>query len=135
MLKSSGPVYAVVTIIRLLGVALFALPVLLLPHVAAGQTVVGGQNNPAVDVPAVQATVDQGGSVLLVGTFDFGEAGRVLLRNDVDISGEIVGNATPVTTIHGGGWAFFSPLPAQKPPTHPSPKNPVQYHPFHGAHG
>ncbi len=135
MLKTRRPVHAVVTIIRLLGIALFALPVLLLPHVAAGQTVVGGQNNPAVDVPAVQAAVDQGGSVLLVGTFDFGDAGRVLLRNDVDISGEIVGNATPVTTIRGGDWPFYSPLPAQMPPTQPGPKITVQYLHFDGAKG
>src|SRR6266568_2036659 len=135
MLKTRRPVHAVVTIIRLLGIALFALPVLLLPHVAAGQTVVGGQNNPAVDVPAVQAAVDQGGSVLLVGTFDFGDAGRVLLRKDVDISGEIVGNATPVTTIRGGDWPFYSPLPAQMPPTQPGPKITVQYLHFDGAKG
>src|SRR2546427_7471336 len=87
MLKTRRPVHAVVTIIRLLGIALFALPVLLLPHVAAGQTVVGGQNNPAVDVPAVQAAVDQGGSVLLVGTFDFWDAGRGLLSKNLDMSG------------------------------------------------
>src|SRR2546427_9685748 len=116
MLKSSGPVYAVVTIIRLLGVALFALPVLLLPHVAAGQTVVGGQNNPAVDVPAVQAAVDQGGSVLLVGTFDFGDAGRVVLSKDVAISGEADSSGAPTTTVIGGGWGIFSPPPPPPPP-------------------
>ncbi len=135
MLKTRGPVYAVVTIIRLLGVALFALPVLLLPHVAAGQTVVGGQNNPAVDVPAVQAAVDQGGSVLLVGTFDFGDAGRVLLRNDVDISGEADSSGSPLTTIKRGDWPFYSPLPSTMPPTHPGPVVNVQYIHFDGAKG
>src|SRR2546427_10706138 len=116
MLKARARVHGVATISRRVGIALFAVPVLLLPHCAAGQAVVVGQNNPAVDVPAVQATVDQGGSVLLVGTFDFGEAGRVLLRNDVDISGEIVGNATPVTTIHGGGWPIYHPPARPSPP-------------------
>lgn len=135
MLKTRGPTHIVVTTIRFLMVVICALPVLLLPHVAAGQAVVGGQNNPAVDVPAVQAAVDQGGSVLLVGTFDFGDAGRVLLRKDVDISGEIVGNATPVTTIRGGDWPFYSPLPAQMPPTQPGPKVTVQYIHFDGAKG
>src|SRR6266568_3462396 len=135
MLKTRGPVHAVITIIRLLGVALFALPVLLLPHVAAGQTVVGGQNNPAVDVPAVQAAVDQGGSVLLVGTFDFGDAGRVLLRNDVDISGEADSSGSPLTTIKGGDWPFYSPLPSTMPPTHAGPVVGVQYIHFDGAKG
>src|SRR6266699_2391566 len=135
MLKTRGPVHAVVTIIRLLGGALFALPVLLVPHVAAGQTVVGGQNNPAVDVPAVQAAVDQGGSVLLVGTFDFGDAGRVLLRNDVDISGEADSSGSPLTTIKGGDWPFYSPLPSTMPPTHAGPVVGVQYIHFHGATG
>src|SRR6266702_4998603 len=135
MLKTRRPVHAVVTIIRLLGIALFALPVLLRPHVVAGQTVVGGQNNPAVDVPAVQAAVDQGGSVLLVGTFDFGDAGRVLLRNDVDISGEADSSGSPLTTIKRGDWPFYSPLPSTMPPTHPGPVVNVQYIHFDGAKG
>src|SRR3989442_6507321 len=84
MLKTRRPVHAVVTIIRLLGIALFALPVLLLPHVAAGQTVVGGQNNPAVDVPAVQAAVDQGGCALLGRTVESWDARRGLPRQRAD---------------------------------------------------
>jgi hypothetical protein len=36
------------------------------------KTVVVGVNNPDYDVPAVQSAVDQGGTVLLRGTFDFG---------------------------------------------------------------
>ena len=35
-------------------------------------TVVVGTGNPLIDVPAVQYAVDQGGTVLLKGTFDFG---------------------------------------------------------------
>jgi hypothetical protein len=34
--------------------------------------VVVGAGNPLIDVPAVQSAVDQGGTVLLRGTFDFG---------------------------------------------------------------
>ena len=37
-------------------------------------TVVDGQNDPVLDVAAVQAAVDGGGRVLLRGTFNFGEA-------------------------------------------------------------
>ena len=35
-------------------------------------TIVVGTGNPLIDVPAVQSAVDQGGTVLLKGTFDFG---------------------------------------------------------------
>jgi len=47
----------------------------------AGQTkTVYGANNPAVDVPAVQSAVDQGGIVILKGTFDFGaDAGNHII--------------------------------------------------------
>jgi hypothetical protein len=38
----------------------------------APTTVVLGANAPLIDVPAVQSAVDQGGAVLLKGTFDFG---------------------------------------------------------------
>lgn len=41
------------------------------PQVAP-TTVVLGADNPLVDVPAVQSAVDQGGTVILRGTFDFG---------------------------------------------------------------
>jgi hypothetical protein len=39
---------------------------------ALAPTVVFGTSNPLVDVPAVQSAVDQGGTVILKGTFDFG---------------------------------------------------------------
>src|SRR6516162_1306412 len=38
---------------------------------AAAQTVVVGTGNPDIDVPAVQAAVDQGGEVVLKGHFSF----------------------------------------------------------------
>src|SRR5262245_13404952 len=38
---------------------------------AAAQTVVVGTGNPDIDVPAVQAAVDQGGDVVLKGHFSF----------------------------------------------------------------
>jgi hypothetical protein len=38
---------------------------------AAAQTVVVGTGNPDIDIPAVQAAVDQGGDVVLKGHFSF----------------------------------------------------------------
>ena len=91
-----------------------------LPDAAHGQTVVG-QDDPAIDVDAVQAAVDRGGSVLLLGTFDFGNDGRVLLRTNVAISGEADASNRPLTTIIGGDWPFCTPPPADLPPAHPGP--------------
>ncbi len=98
----------------------------LLPCTALAQAVVVGQGNPSIDVPAVQAAVDQGGSVLLVGTFDFGDTGRVVLSKDVAISGEADGSGAPTTTVIGGDWTFFSPLPATLPPSEAGPKIRIQ---------
>ena len=91
-----------------------------LPDAAPEQTVVG-QDDPAVDVDAVQTAVDRGGSVLLLGTFDFGEDGRVLLQTDVAISGEADASSRPLTTVIGGDWPFFAPTPTDLPPAHPGP--------------
>jgi hypothetical protein len=91
-----------------------------LPDAAPAQTVVG-QNDPAIDVGAVQAAVDRGGSVLLLGTFDFGEEGQVLLHKDTAISGEADASSRPLTTIIGGDWPFFAPIPANMPLAHAGP--------------
>jgi hypothetical protein len=91
-----------------------------LPDAAPGQTVVG-QDDLAVDVDAVQSAVDRGGSVRLLGTFDFGNDARVLLQTDVAISGEADASNRPLTTITGGDWPFFAPPPVGMPPTHPGP--------------
>jgi hypothetical protein len=109
------------------------------PSWAAGEwppaVIVYGTGSPDVDVPAVQAAVDQGGSVHLVGTFDFGDSGRVLLRKDVAIAGEVDASGAPITTIKRGDWTFFTPMPdcptsaptfpscpTTLPPTQPGPK-------------
>jgi hypothetical protein len=96
--------------------------------VNAQQTVIG-QNNPAVDVQAVQAAVSQGGDILLKGTFDFGKEGRVNITKDVKILGE----TGLVTKIKGGFWNFHSPLPAKLPPEVPGPKITIQGIHFDGA--
>jgi hypothetical protein len=101
---------------------------------AEAQTTIVGQNNPAVDIQAVQRAVDQGGPINLKGTFDFGNEGRVNITKDVKITGE-TNDKGPVTRIKGGFWALHSPLPAQLPPTAPGPKITIQSIHFEGALG
>ncbi len=96
----------------------------------AHQTVIG-RDNPALDVAAVQAAVEKGGEILLRGTFDFGDKGRVHITKDVKIVGET--NGKPMTKIKGGFWAFHSPLPSKLPPETPGPNIIIQGIHFDGA--
>src|SRR5512144_1079258 len=100
MLKQS---LAVFTVLSLAGVL----------H-AQEPAVVIGSGDPGKDVPAVQAAIDRGGTVVLKGAFNFGERGRVTIRRDVSISGEPGPSHDRRwgTTIKGGFWTFFSPPPA-----------------------
>ena len=74
--------------------ATIALTLFVISPVAGQTKVVYGANNPAVDVLAVQAAVDQGGLVILKGTFDFGsDAGNHMivpgrLYPDQDLKGK-----------------------------------------------
>src|SRR6267378_3114140 len=81
---------------------------------AAEATVVVATGNPDIDVPAVQAAVDQSGEVILKGHFSFNRtptvptalmgagypAATILVSKAVAISGE--GDADDMTTIEGG---------------------------------
>jgi hypothetical protein len=97
-------------------------------------SVVVGVNDPANDVKAVQDAVNQGGTVLLKGTFDFGKKGRVIIRRDITILGEVDKEGNPLTKINGGFWTFFSPLPSPKsPPKVPGPKVAIRGIHFDGA--
>lgn len=98
------------------------------------QVTVVGQNNPAVDIQAVQRAVDQGGTVNLKGTFDFGSESRVNITKDVKIIGE-TNHKGPITKIKGGFWTFHSPLPAQLPLTAPGPKITIKSIHFDGSLG
>ena len=90
--------------------------------------VVVGTGNPLVDVPAVQAAVNEGGTVLLKGTFDFGsDAGNHIIvpgragaaqdvkgtstvfiyQRDVTILGEVGPQGELLTTIKNGMPAFW----------------------------
>jgi len=80
------------------------------PRAARADIVIQGQNDPTIDVQAVQNAVSSGGTVYLSGTFDFGADGSVSITNNVEIVGETG------TTINGGTCAFYSPLPGSFPP-------------------
>ncbi len=96
-------------------------------------SVVTGKGDPSADVIAVQKAVDQGGSVLLKGNFDFGKDGKVIISKDVNIYGETDAQGAPVTKIQGGFWTFQSKLPEQLPPPAPGPKIGIQGIHFEGA--
>ncbi len=100
---------------------------------ADAQITIVGQNNPAVDIQAIQKAVDQGGTINLKGTFDFGSEGRVNLTKDVKIVGETDNGEKPVTKIKGGFWTLHTPLPAKLPPELPGPKVTIQGIHFDGA--
>jgi hypothetical protein len=89
----------------------------------AYDSVITGKNNAENDVKAVQEAVDKGGSVLLKGIFNFGQKGRVNIKNDIEISGESDSKGRLLTKILGGFWTFHSPLPSTEPPLPgPGPK-------------
>ena len=90
--------------------------------------VVRGTGTP-LDVAAVQAAVSAGGRVTLVGDFDFGAAGQIVIGKDVHVSGR--GRAI----IRGGQVAFVSPLPppAGAPPAQPGPAITIENLTFDGA--
>ena len=95
---------------------------------------VTGNENPELDVKAVQEAVDKGGSVLLKGTFDFGNKGQVKITKDAEISGEMDSENNPLTKIKGGFWSFHSPLPSKESaPEAPGPKITIQGIHFDGA--
>lgn len=100
----------------------------------AYDSVVTGQNNAEIDVKAVQEAVDKGGTVLLKGAFNFGQKGRVNIKNDVEVVGESDGEGKPLTKITGGFWTFHSPLPSTELPLPgPGPKVKVKNIHFDGA--
>jgi hypothetical protein len=119
--------------VRRLIISLFMVVAIFSFTPAIAQIIVVGQNNPSIDIQAVQTAVSQGGSVLLKGNFDFGTEGRVNITKDVKIEGEKDNKGTPITKIKGGFWTFHSPLPAKLPPEAPGPKITIQGIHFDGA--
>lgn len=97
---------------------------------------VTGTGDPAQDVPNVQGAVDKGGTVHLRGTFDFGPEGRVRITRNVRILGQADGSGAPLTTINGGHWTLYSPLPHDTaPPSEAGPIIAVRALRFDGARG
>lgn len=92
-----------------------------------------GRNDARRDLPAVQAAVGEGNSVLLRGTFDFGERGSVRIAKDVRIAGEMGPNGKPSTTIVGGFLTFHSPAPDSASPMCPGPRILIDAIHFKGA--
>ncbi|WP_338669354.1 right-handed parallel beta-helix repeat-containing protein [Pseudodesulfovibrio methanolicus] len=102
----------------------------------AEDAVVTGTGDPARDVANVQAALDKGGTVRLRGRFDFGADGRVKITKNVRILGRLDEADEPLTTISGGDWTFYSPLPVDTaPPGKDGPLIVVRNLHFDGAKG
>ena len=119
--------------------ALLNMAILFTLFIAAGplysyDSVVSGRNNAEYDVKAVQEAINKGGTVLLTGTFDFGQKGRVNITNDVEVAGESGGDGRPSTKVIGGFWSFHSPLPTTELPLPgPGPRIKISNIHFDGA--
>ncbi|KAB1441318.1 DUF1565 domain-containing protein [Pseudodesulfovibrio senegalensis] len=111
--------------IKKAGVIFLFLMVFALPNIAkANQTnTVIGTGDPAQDVRNVQAAVDRGGTVMLRGSFDFGDEGRIIINKKATIRGETDSLGLPTTVIRGGFWVFYSKLPVPAAP--PAKKGPL----------
>lgn len=118
----------------IIGVMIFLLLPTLAVSAATYDSVVTGKGDANQDVKAVQDAVNQGGTVLLKGTFDFGIEGRVNIKNDIKVFGETDSQGKPLTRINRGHWSFYSPLPSKdSPPEAPGPKIAIRGIHFDGA--
>lgn len=118
----------------IIGVMIFLLLPTLAVSAATYGSVVTGKGDANQDVKAVQDAVNQGGTVLLKGTFDFGIEGRVNIKNDIKVFGETDSQGKPLTRINRGHWSFYSPLPSKdSPPEAPGPKIAIRGIHFDGA--
>ncbi len=73
-----------------------------------------GQNDPAIDISAVQDAVDNYKLVILKGTFDFDSTGSVTLTKDVTILGTKNRRDNSMTTIKGGTQTLYCDDPDVK---------------------
>lgn len=92
-----------------------------------------GQDNPGLDFHYLQMAMAEGGTILLKGTFNLGDTGRVIITKDVKIIGEKDDKGIPTTKIKGGYWSLHSPLPPKSPPETPGPQVTIQNIHFDGA--
>ena len=115
--------------------ALFLMLPIARPAMAADSEVVG-TGQPTLDVANVQAAVDKGGTVRLKGNFNFGPDGRVKITKNVHIMGQADSMGEPETTITGGFWTLYSPLPFEgAPPADKGPLITIRDLRFDGAKG
>jgi hypothetical protein len=97
--------------------------VLFLGFAEPNETVVKGVNDPTRDIKAVQDAVDRGGTVVLKGIFNFGKDGKIVIKRDIKIIGEVNEQEKTKTQVIGGRETFFSPLPSKEAaPGIPGPK-------------
>jgi len=81
---------------------------------ACAQTELIGTGSPAIDVPAIQAAVNQGGNVLLKGTFSFTGAGSgspkrvVTISKNVNLAGALDDNGDLPLIVNGERPFFVS---------------------------
>lgn len=83
----------------LLMTVVFAVSLFVSSPTVADEALVLGANNPEVDVQAVQTAVDKGGKILLQGMFNFGSQGKVIIRNDIEISGELDSKGNTIRNV------------------------------------
>src|SRR6516225_10913161 len=98
---------------------MFQIATLALSASATAQTVVVGTGNPDIDIPAVQAAVDQGGDVVLKGHFSFDRSptistapegsspAMVLVSKPVAISGARDDDDGELPSIQAGTIPFY----------------------------
>ena len=120
--SSTSAIFLTASRLAPLSSLLVVLLLLACPAQADG-TVVTGTGTPGQDVPNVQAAVDKGGLVQLRGKFNFGPNGRVRITKNVRIQGQADSIGEPKTTITGGFWTFYAPLPVKGAP--PADKGPI----------
>ena len=100
----------------------------------AEYTVITGKNNEELMSKLFKRLWIKAESVLLKGAFNFGQKGRVNIKNDIEIMGESDSKGRPLTKIIGGFWTFHSPLPSTELPLPgPGPKMKIKNIHFDGA--
>jgi len=117
-------------------VIILAFICLLTAYPALAEETIVGTGNPEQDIANIQKAVDGGGTIVLQGDFDLGTDGRIKITKNVRIRGEKDSQGEPTTTLSGGYWSFYSPLPVKGAP--PSGKGPlIAIHSIHfdGAKG
>ncbi len=100
---------------------------------ASAATVLLGRNDPARDVPALQAAASRGGLVVLVGSFDVGDE-TILIARDVIFWGLRTPRGAYLNRVKNGLWTFHS-MPPAATPLPPGPRITIRDLDLDGASG